>query len=174
MRIVGYSVDFTEKLLVPELQKVSLDLRSWAPQLTSLFLRCSIRILALRDRVPPENDMIQILQASPALVELDLRDCASQIMTKSFLTQFASDGDSITPCLVPMLHTMRVDYDPSNFDILEFADAIQSRMAFNGIKRVEITDLRARLGSGAGSFEPATLSRLQLLRDDEHIIRVLA
>lgn len=61
-----------------------------------------------------------------------------------------------------MLHTMRVDYAPSIFDILQFADVIQSRMACDSIKRVEINPVPK---GGVESFESATLTRLRQLRD---------
>jgi hypothetical protein len=57
---------------------------------------------------------------------------------------------------------MSVDYAPSYFDILEFADTIQSRMAFDVFKRVQIRFLPPRV---AESFNPATLPRLRQLRD---------
>jgi len=166
--------DLFEKLVVPGLQEVSIIFLgpTWTatPQLTSLFSRCSIRMFSFRsagrDRHPSDDDMISLLQMSPNLVEFALRGCCSQIMTKSFLTQFAShfvSEDSATaPWLVPMLHSMTVDYSPSDFDILEFANTIQSRMTFGIFKRVEI-----HYGAVADTefFNSPVLSRLRQLRD---------
>jgi hypothetical protein len=168
-----------DKLQVPELHEVSIFPYRWAatPQLTALFLRCSLRVfsfdLNVSDDCPSDNDMIQLLQASPTLVELHLRSRSSQCMTSSFLTQFAShqgSGDSRALHLVPLLHTMTVDWSPSRFNILEFAEGIQSRMAFGVLRRVEICHNPAE---GATEFlRSRAPSRLRQLRDIGLDIRV--
>ena len=78
--------------------------------------------------------MIKVLLAAPSLVELDLSGSSPQFMTESFLTQFAYHCKSEqvnVPQLLPRLHTIKVDYMPSFFDILAFIDAVQSWMMVN-------------------------------------------
>jgi len=159
--IRGDPSNLLDKLLVPELHEIDIHLHIvpllLIKTLTSLFLRCSIQVLSIRsdlnDIHPSPDDMIQILQASPTLVRLELRGYICKSMTKSFLKQFASHSgpeNFTAPRLVPILHTMKVDHS-SVFNILEFADAIQSRMTLGALKKVEIhgdffsTDIRSRL-----------------------------
>jgi hypothetical protein len=174
--IHGNGPDLLHKLLVPELQKVSVNLPRtglWiaTQQLVSFFSRCSIRILSLKSwshPTPSDNDMIQILQASPDLVELDLRGYTAKVMTKSFLTQFAHRQGSIDSSalhLVPMLRTIRVDYKPSYFDLPAFADAIRSRRVFE----VEIRDVSV----GAGHIRPEDMSRLRQLQEMGIVINIV-
>ncbi|KIM73765.1 hypothetical protein PILCRDRAFT_14986 [Piloderma croceum F 1598] len=166
-----------DSLQVPELRDVSIC--PWGcrwtatPQLTSLFLRCSLRVfsfdLSATMDCPSDNDMIQLLRTSPTLVELHLRGFC---MTSSFLTQFAchqGSGDSRASCLVPSLHTMTVDWLPSYFNILKFAESIRSRMAFNVLQRVEICHNPVEDTEFLRSTAP---SRLRELRDMGLDIRV--
>jgi hypothetical protein len=168
---------FLEKLLVPELHEVSIRLSRvpWTAALTSLFLRCSIRKFSVRtiaSSILRDDEMIQVLQASPTLVELELRDHSSCVMTTSFLAQFAynqSSGNLKVPPLVPTLQTLRVDYTPSHFDIAEFVDAIQFRMIFDSFKRVEI----CHTADIAEPFESVTMMRLRKLNEIGLDINVL-
>ena len=121
---------------------------------------------------PVDSDMIQLLQALPTLVELRLRNRSSACMTSLFLTQFAShqgSGHSSASLLVPSLHTMTVDWLPSRFNILEFAESIRSRMAFNVLQRVEICHNPMKDTEFLRSTAP---SRLRELRDMGLDIRV--
>jgi len=72
--------------------------------------------------------------------------------------------------LVPSLHTMMVDWSPSRFDILEFAEGIQSQMAFGLLRRVEIYHDPAE--DAAEFLRSAAPSRLRQLRDIGLDIRV--
>jgi hypothetical protein len=83
----GDGSNLLDKLLVPELQKVSFGRPGpWiaSQRLALLFSRRSIRVVSKTATI--SSNMIQILPASADLVELDLRGCIDQIMTKSFLT----------------------------------------------------------------------------------------
>jgi hypothetical protein len=78
--------------------------------------------------------MIKVLQAVPSLVQLELIGSTPQCMTKLFLAQFTcrrQSEDADPPTVLPMLRSITVDYTPPFFDILAFADAIQSRMMAN-------------------------------------------
>jgi hypothetical protein len=102
-------------------------------------------------------------------------------MTASFFAQFAFRWDpenSIVQKLIPMLQTLTVDYTPRHFDIINFADAIQSRVISNGqgrafddvtkLQTVEIRIIRSRV-----VLDPPALSRLRQLRENGLEIRVL-
>jgi len=167
---------FLSMLLVPELEEINIRFGndSWTttPQLVSLFSGCSVRSFSLRPTFgrhhPTGDDMIQILQASPALVNLHLGGCVSKCMTKSFLTQFAfctGSDNSASKRLVPMLHSMKVDYVPEHFELLEFADAIQSRMTLGALKTVEIYWDDLHMLDDNDIFDTESLLRLQQLRD---------
>ncbi|KIM84159.1 hypothetical protein PILCRDRAFT_818480 [Piloderma croceum F 1598] len=140
LAIIGDPSNLIDKLLLPNLSEISITALGapWTAthQLTSLLSQCSLAKLSLCSDEPPSDDvMIQILQTCPSLVELNLRGNCSQCMTRSFLEQFASDRDredSITKQLVPMLHTIKVDYSLGYFNIHDFADAIQSRIVLSG------------------------------------------
>lgn len=109
--------------------------------------------------------MIQFLHASPSLLELNIQGWSSLSITKSFLVHFAQyegSEDSKTLRLVPMLHTIKVDYAPRNFDITGFVDAIQSRMTLNAFKRIEICYETYHV---IEPFNPVTVSRLRQWRD---------
>jgi hypothetical protein len=81
--------------------------------------------------------MIEILRGCSSLVQLELLGCsAGVLMAKAFLPQFAYHRSSVyskMPLLAPRLRTIKVDYDPRAFDMLAFADAIQSRVTLDGI-----------------------------------------
>jgi hypothetical protein len=119
--------------------------------------------------------LIEHLQASPELVELNLRGHSSQALTKTFLAHFASEQSpegSTAHGLVPMLHTLRVDYTPAlalRFNIFEFASALQSRIAFDILKRVEIRCVTVV----NANFMTVEMPRLRQLRDMGLNIRVL-
>jgi len=135
---LAYALD---RLMLPKLRSISIDTRGvkWTaiPQLTSILSQCSIESLSFNtDTHPLSNDnMIQVLQMCPSLLKLKLLGSSSCCMTKSFLSKLAyrRDSDIATTDLVPRLHTITVDYVPSYFDMLDFVDAIHSRM----IKEIE-------------------------------------
>jgi hypothetical protein len=116
---------------------------------------------------PWGSDLIEYLQASPELVELNLRGHSSQALTKTFFAHFASEQSpegSTAHGLVPMLHTLRVDYTPalaSRFNIFDLANALQSRIAFDVLKRVEIRCVTAV----NANFMTDKMPRLRQLRD---------
>lgn len=171
---------FLDALLVPELREVFVHPSpgQWnvTPQLVSLLLRSSVQILSFHMKLPINyyrENMVQILQASHSLVELELRGYSSHYMDKSFFTLFAHHQDPEepnSPLLVPALHTIRVDNMPPYFDIANFIAAVQSRMALHILKKVEI-----RLPSwiDAPSFDAETVSRLRQLRDEGFGISIL-
>jgi hypothetical protein len=101
----------------------------------------------------------------PDLVDLDLGGCSSQSMTNSFLTQFTqrqSTADSTTLNLIPMLHTMTVDYEPSYFDFFAFADAVQLRMTSGVLKHIQI---RCHTSGRTDPLGSAIRLRLHQLRE---------
>ncbi|KIM80689.1 hypothetical protein PILCRDRAFT_822411, partial [Piloderma croceum F 1598] len=149
MTISGNPTYFFDTLLLPKLQEISIDFcrTRWTAtsQFTSLLSRCSLAKLSLDLSNPlSDNDMIQILQACLSLVQLDLH---RQRMSTSFLSQFAyrhAPENSTTQQLVPMLRTMNIDYRGTEFNVPDFADAIQSRIMSNseGLASDEITGLQ--------------------------------
>jgi hypothetical protein len=124
---------------------------------------------------PRDDDLIQILKACSSLVQLNLMGNHSKAMTKAFLARFAlcqySEDPNRTP-LVPRLRTLNVTHYSSFFDLLAFADAIQSRMLVSeagparqetsvvGLETVEISRCLTRFGY----FDPEMV-RLRQLRD---------
>jgi hypothetical protein len=180
----GDLVHLYDMLRPPKLHEISIDILGleWGetPQLVSFLSLSSPKIFFFKARShhPCDDDMIQILQACPSLVQLELRQCIPQCMTKHFLAQFASHGGSGNSSvqLVPKLHTLIVDYHPSFFNIFDFADAIESRMMLGGelkglasdnllvaeLKTVEI-HLRDMQGE---PLDTTILSRLHQLRDN--------
>lgn len=166
---ISRTVQLLDKLLVPELHEISfrdtITTGKSAQQLTSFLLRCPVRKLSFASKYEVIHDLGQFLQASPALLELELLGWTAQSMTTSFLARFThgnSSKDLGAPQMLPLLHTMVIDYSPSHFDILDFADSIQSRMVFDVLKRVEI---RLLPHVSAKSLHSATLRRLRRLRD---------
>ena len=172
MTISGNPTYFFHTLLLPKLQEISIDScqTQWTAtsQLISLLSRCSLAKLSLGNPLS-DNDIIQILQACPSLVQLDLYH---QHISTSFLTQFTYrrvPKNSTTQQLVPMLRTMNIDYRGTGFDIFDFADAIQSRIISNsedlasdniaGLQTVKI-----HYKSTSHSPDSAILSRLRQLR----------
>jgi hypothetical protein len=80
------------------------------------------------------------------------------------------------PQLVPKLHTITVDYKPSRFDMLTFADAIESRMTSSSgedsasdntlvpeLKTVEIHYIPEQ---ECELLDPTILSQLHRLKDN--------
>jgi hypothetical protein len=178
-------------LLPPKLHEISIDILGleWGetPQLVSFLSLSSPKIFSFQSRNhhPCDDDMIQILQICPSLVQLELRGCISQCMTKHFLAQFTPDRSSGNSSvqLVPKLLTLIVDYAPSHFNIFDFADTIESWMMFDGeleglafddppvagLKTVEIHLCEIAVEP----FDTAILSRLRQLRDNGLRISVL-
>jgi len=174
MTISGNPTYFFDTLLLPKLQEISIDFcrTRWTAtsQFTSLLSRCSLAKLSLDLSNPlSDNDMIQILQACPSLVQLNLH---RQRMSTSFLAQFAyhrAPENSTTQQLVPMLRTMNIGYSGTEFNILDFADAIQSRIISNseGLASDEIAGLQTVKIHYKRTFHTpdlTTLSRLRQLR----------
>ena len=135
MTISGHPTHFFDTtLLLPKLQEISID--SWiqwtaTSPLISLLSRCVLAKLSLNlGGALSDNDMIQTLQACPSLVQLDLLWHTPKCMTTSFFAQFAyrrGPENATTQQLVPMLRTMNIDYSGTEFNIIDFADAIQSQ-----------------------------------------------
>jgi hypothetical protein len=145
MTISGNPTHFFDSLLLPRLRKISITQNFWTAtsQLISLLSRCSLAKLSLDIGNLSDDDMIRVLQACPSLVQLDLY---YQRMSTPFLAQFAyrrAPENSTTQQLVPMLHTMNITYCGTEFNIPDFADAIQSRIISNG--EVLASDEIARL-----------------------------
>jgi hypothetical protein len=172
MTIRGNPTHFFDTLVSPKLHEISITESYWTAtsQLVSLLSRCSLAKLSLNLRSLSDNEMIQVLQACPSLVQLDL---CYQHMSTSFLTQFAyrrTPENSTTQQLVPMLHTMNITYCGTEFNIPDFADAIQSRIISNieglasdriaGLQTVTICYKRAY-----HSPSMPTLSRLHQLKE---------
>jgi hypothetical protein len=181
---VAYSLD---TLMLPNLRSLSIHTQDviWTavPQLTSILSQCSIESLSFNagTHLPSEDDMIQVLRVCPSLLKLSLLGSTSCYMTKSFLSKLAyrRDSDIATTDLLPRLHTITVDYVPSYFDMLDFVDAIQSRMMLGGEGRPEsadisVTTLKAvEIRHIRGILEPTILSRLRQLKAMGLDIRVL-
>jgi hypothetical protein len=174
MTISGNPTYFFDTLLLPKLQEISIAFcrTRWTStsQFTSLLSRCSLAKLSLDfSNSLPDNDMIQILQACPSLVQLDLH---RQRMSTSFLAQFAyrrTPENFTTQQLVPMLRTMNIDYKGTEFNVPDFADAIRSRIISNseGLASDEITGLQTvkiHCKSAFHTLDLATLSRLRQLK----------
>lgn len=137
--------NFFDRLSLPMLRELSIDLQDddpWMgiPELICLISRSSLETFLfhcrpnLSHRYLQHSDMIKVLLAAPSLVELDLSGGGPEFMTKSFLAQFTCHcklEQMNVPQLLPRLRTIKVDYTPSFFDILAFADAVQSRMMVN-------------------------------------------
>ena len=180
--------NFFDRLSLPMLRELSIDLQDgpWmaVPELICLFSQGSLEKFSFHSGPSHhylyESDMIKVLLAAPSLVELDLSGNSPQFMTKSFLTQFTYHCKSEqvnVPQLLPRLHTIKVDYMPSSFDILAFADAVQSRMMVNRtggasqgtasaphIRRVQIRWFPAYL-KVTEPFDSIALSRWEQLQD---------
>jgi len=179
--------NFFDRLLFPNLHELSIFLWNvpWTaiPQLITFFSRGSLYKFSFYSNPtnlhPRDDDMIKVLLAAPSLVELDLTGSSPQLMTKYFLSQFARHRhlqNAGAPQLLPALHTIKVDYTPSFFDMLAFAEAVQSRMAVNGTDRAS---LEAAFGAylrtvqircfpaynATESLDSVALSRLQQLQD---------
>jgi hypothetical protein len=174
MRIHQDPIYFLNKLLLPELRELFLVDYSCAWMATPpLLAQYPLELLSIEGCLVYDIRMIQILRSCPSLVQLELRKSSVGAMTETFLTQLTyhrSSENSQMPPLAPRLRTIKVDYDPRKFDMLAFADAIQSRMTMDGIgldsentsvaklETVEICALKSH-------FEPAIQPRLYQLRD---------
>jgi len=178
---IAYTLD---RLMLPKLRGISIDTQrmKWTatPQLTSILSQCSIESLSFDTGVHliSDDNMIQMLQMCPSLLKIDLFGSSSYCMTKSFFSKLAYHGDSDIPTtmLVPRLHTITVDYVPSYFDMLDFVDAIQSRVVLGGEGRLEseVTRLKTvEIRHFRGILEPIMLSRLRQLKAMGLDIRVL-
>jgi hypothetical protein len=196
INIHGSAPHLLEKLLLPNLRElvVVVDLGGHpltsAPQLISLLSRCSIEFLSYNSAARPlsDFDMIRILETCPSLEQLDLQNRAPICMSKTLIARLACFRDrenSNMPQLVPKLHTITVDYTPSHFDMLAFADAIESRMKLSGgedstsdtafvteLKTVEIRYIPEQ-ESGFEFLDLAVLSRLRRLKNNGLKISVM-
>ena len=163
MTISGNPTHFFDILLLPKLREISITLSFWTAtsQLISLLSRCSLAKLSLNLGNLSDNDMIRVLQACPSLVQLDLY---YQRMSTPFLAQFAyrrAPENSTTQQLVPMLHTMNITYYGTEFNIPDFADAIQSRIISNSD---EIAGLQTVKIYYKGAFHSPNLAPLERFR----------
>ena len=174
---------FFDRLILPMLRELYIWLWNipWTgiPELISLLSRGSLEKFKFysnpTNRHPLSVDMIKVLLASPTIAELDLTGSSPQCMTESFLTRFAYNRhleNGNAPQLLPALHTIKVDYTRSFFDVLAFADAVQSRMAVNdtdvATSGVCLKTVEMRCFAWFGATEPLdsiALSRLQQLQD---------
>jgi hypothetical protein len=191
INIHGNAPRLLEKLLLPNLRELVVDLGGHsltsASQLISFLSRCSLEFLSFNAALNQlsDLDMIRILETCSSLEQFDLRGRATFCMSKTFIARLACYRDrenSDMPQLVPKLHTITVDYIPSCFDMLAFADAIESRMTLSGedsasanalvseLKTVEIRYIPER---GASELDPTVLSRLRRLKDNGLRISVL-
>ena len=170
MTISGNPTHFFDILLLPKLREISITQSFWTAtsQLISVLSRCSLAKLSLNLRNLSDNDMIRVLQACPSLVQLDLY---YQRMSTPFLAQFAyrrAPENSTTQQLVPMLHTLNITYYGTEFNIPDFADAIQSRILSNSevIASDEIAGLQTVKICYKGAYFPnlAPLERLRQLK----------
>jgi hypothetical protein len=142
MQIYQNPIRFLNKLLLPELRELFLDDDDSFPwiatlQLPPLLAKYPLKLLSFKGCHIDDLEMIQILRSCSLLVQLELRGCSARVMmTNAFLSQFTyhrSFAYSKMPLLAPRLRTTKVDYDPQEFDMLAFADAIQSRVTLDGI-----------------------------------------
>jgi hypothetical protein len=172
-----------DKLILPMLHDLSILLWNvpWTaiPQLISLISRGSLEKLKFysnpTNRHPLDNDMIRLLLAAHTLVELDLTGSTPQCLTEPFLARFAYHQhleNMNVPQLLPALHIIKVDYTPKFFDVLAFADAVQSRMEVSGIGRASLgvclRMVEIRCFPAYNSMETLSsvaLSRFQQLQD---------
>ncbi|KIM76287.1 hypothetical protein PILCRDRAFT_797765 [Piloderma croceum F 1598] len=178
IHISGDPTYFFNTLLLPKLQEIIIVCGTrWTAtsQFTSLLSRCSLTKLSLILHDPQsslsDGEMIQILRVCPSLVRLDLGLYAPQCMTTSFFAQFAYSENSTTQQLVPMLRTMNIDYTGTEFNIHDFADAIESRTISNSegsasddIAGHQIVEIRYHGERSNCPVDSPILSRLRQLR----------
>jgi hypothetical protein len=188
MTIRGDLSNFFDRLLLPKLRELHVTLWNvpWTavPQFISLVSRGSLEKLTFysnpTNRHPYDGDMIKVLRAVPSIVQLELIGSTPQCMTKLFLAQFTrhqQSNDMDPPTILPMLRSITVDYTPSFFDILAFADAIQSRMvdgtgqpALEGVSGACLRTVQIRCfppfeAKTLESLDSIGLSRLQQLQN---------
>ena len=98
-------------------------------------------------------------------------------MTSSFLTQFTyrqEPENATIQQLLPMPQTITVDYTSGYFAILEFADAIQSRIGqglpSDNMTRLQTVEIHSTVES---VLDPTVMSRLRQLRETGLKISVL-
>jgi hypothetical protein len=176
MQIYQNPIRFLNKLLLPELRELFLDGDDsfpWiaTPQLPPLLAQYPLELLSFKGCHIGDIEMIQILRSCSSLVQLELQGCSARVMmTKAFLPQFTYHRSSLLPLLAPRLRTIKVDYDPQEFDMLAFADAIQSRVTLDGVldsentlvTKLETVEIRVRRFS---CLDSAIRLRLCQLRD---------
>ena len=174
MRIHRDPTHFLNKLLLPELRELFLvdDDNCGGMNTPPKLAQYPLELLSVDGYLIYDIGMIQILRNCSSLVHLELRKCSVGAMTKNFLTQFAyhrSYKESQMPPLAPRLRTIKVDCDPQEFNMIIFADAIQSRMTLDGIilgsentsvAKLETVDIHA-----LSHLEPWIQPRLYQLRD---------
>jgi len=179
MQIYQNPIRFLNKLLLPELRELFLDgddsfPRIATPQLPPLLAQYPLELLSFKGCHIYDIETIQILRSCSSLVQLELQGRSARVMmTKAFLPQFTyhrSSAYSKMPLLAPKLRTIKVDCDPQEFDILAFADAIQSRVTLDGVldsENTSVTKLET-VEICVGHFsclDPAVQLRLCQLRD---------
>jgi hypothetical protein len=175
MRIQQDPIYFLNKLLLPELRELFLEDDDGCARMVTppLLGQYPLELLSIDGCLVYDDRMIQILRSCSSLVQLELRKCSVEAMTNTFLTQFTYHGSSKKsqmPTLVPRLRTLKVDYHSKKFDMLAFADAIQSRMTLDGIvldsENTSVTKLETvEICALRPCFEPGIQPRLYQLRD---------
>lgn len=166
-----------DALQLPTLQEMTISsvstpwTRTIQYHLISLFSQCTLEKFTFgtwgikSDFYPSDKEMMQILQATPELTELNIWGSSSRCMSEAFLAQFTRRGSDVSH-LVPRLQSISLDYKPSDFDIMGFADAIESRILMDEpgdrtLKKVTIDYSPVR----AISLRAAVVTRLRELRD---------
>jgi hypothetical protein len=160
MQIYQHPICFLNKLLLPELRELFLVDDPYCGRMGNppLLAQYPLELLSFDGCSVYDNEMIQILICCPSLVQLELRKTSVEAMTETFLTKFTyhrSSKNSRTPPVAPRLRTIKVDYYKlSDFDMLAFIDAIQSRVMLNGI------------GLGSGNTSVAKLETVEICVGD--------
>lgn len=121
-------------LELPALRDLSIQQLSepWSmgigPTLSFLLLHSPLVKLSFIGCVPTDEDMIQILTATPELAELTLQGRCIRCMTNVLLARLIHSLDA--PMLIPKLRSIKLHYRliDSHFNIGAFAAAVESRI----------------------------------------------
>lgn len=168
----GHS-DIIGTLQLPMLTQLTINLHDLTQdvslQLVNLLSHCSLEKFSFSTELPPSHDdlLTQTLHAMPSLVELSFGECGSKHMTIAFLKSFARNHSSALPNLVPKLRKVTIKCRWSYFDILAFADAIESRISLDktcdlGLQTVLISVDESSMGSEAMASD--SVARIRQLR----------
>lgn len=109
--------------------------------------RCSIQILSLEcipDVGLSERDIIACLRATPALVELRIRDGAALALTRQVLRRLTHrpEKDKTVVCLVPKLQALKIDCFQHAFLDELFAKMVESRWILKGVPGASLARLQ--------------------------------